>query len=98
MSWKSKQVRNLDGREGVIVNSDKGVFAEITLTILATDGSKAKIVLENYEGGPDSGETGWQWLCEDFAGGPTWIVLGDHNDRSLFIDNGINAALPQDQA
>jgi hypothetical protein len=92
MSWLRKRVRNLDGREGIITHEEKGFFAEITLKLTVSDGTEAKIILENYDGGADKGEAGWQWLCEDFAGGPSWLILGDHNDRSLFVDDGINAA------
>lgn len=76
MSWKGKKMRNADGRTGTIVTDFEG-YMHRGLFIKCEDGSKAHVQL-NVDG-PDTGETGWEWYCEDLSGGPAWLQLGDHN-------------------
>lgn len=80
MSWKNIKVRNADGRTGAIAVDAPG-FAHRGLHIKCGDGSTGYVQLN--ADGKDSGDTGWEWLCEHFdaaLGGPRWIALGDHND------------------
>jgi len=80
--WKGKKVRNCDGRKGVIQRVSIN-FTEVDLIIQVADGSSAKVTLNHTF--RDSGEQGWFWLCEDFSGGPHWLVLGDHNPDQTSI-------------
>lgn len=76
LGWKGKTARNKDGRTGVIRDEWAG-FAHVGLS-LRVDAGKDAFVELNIRGA-DSGETGWQWLCENFSGGPAWLPLGDHS-------------------
>lgn len=75
-SWKGIKVRNADGREGCIATDYQG-FGHRVLTLAIPGKPDAQVQLNSW--GNDSGETGWTWLCEDFQGGPKWLLLGDHN-------------------
>ena len=74
--WKGMKVRHSDGRAGIIQDEWPG-FMHICLKIQAEDGSEAIVQLN--VGGPDTGATGWQWLCTNFGGGAAWLPLGDHS-------------------
>jgi hypothetical protein len=74
--WKGKKVRNVDGREGVIRGEDL-VLSYCTLTIRVSDGNQETVTLNGS--GKDYGSLGWEWFCENFDGGPRWLILGDHN-------------------
>lgn len=76
LGWRGKTVRNADGRQGKITGEYTG-FCHASLTITVTDGEAATVQLNSN--GPDTGETGWEWWCEEFSGGPCWLPLGDHN-------------------
>ncbi|WP_148238034.1 hypothetical protein [Alicycliphilus denitrificans] len=83
MSWKLKNVRNVDGRTGVI-SVDAPGFAHRGLHIKCEDGSTGYVQLN--ADGQDSGDRGWEWFCEGFdraLGGPCWIALGDHNGPEM---------------
>lgn len=72
--WRGIAVRNADGRTGAITSED-GFGPWLELRITCTDGAMSTVHLNAR--GKDSGESGWQWLCEDFSGGPAWLRLGD---------------------
>ena len=74
--WKGTRVRNVDGRTGVVRDTYSG-FLHVGLHLSVNDGERAYVQLNSD--GPDSGETGWQWFCETFDGGPAWLPLGDHS-------------------
>lgn len=75
LGWKGKKVRHADGRAGIIETAYAG-FCHCTISI-AVEGGGADTVQLNSTGF-DSGSLGWEWLCEEFAGGPKWLPLGDH--------------------
>lgn len=76
IGWKGKLVRHADGRTGHISGEYVG-FCHIDLTIVTDEGDDGHVQLNIN--GPDSGETGWEWWCEDFTGGARYLPLGDHN-------------------
>ena len=78
-SWKGIKVRNDDGRTGSITSDFTG-FGFRALTIHVAPGTTEANVQLNATG-MDSGETGWEWLCENFSGGARWLPLGDHNPK-----------------
>jgi hypothetical protein len=72
--WRGKEVRNIDGRAGVISNEHQfGPWLD--LIIECRDGTQAKVTLNAH--GKDMGEAGWQWMCENFCRGPSWLPLSD---------------------
>lgn len=75
-TWKGIAVRHADGREGVIASDFEG-FGYRVLTIEVPGHPDAHVQLNAW--GRDSGEAGWQWLCERYNGGRAWLLLGDHN-------------------
>lgn len=75
MSWQGIKVRHADGRTGVI-RSDYAGFLHRTLSIKVDGGGDDSVQLNSN--GPDTGTPGWEWYCENFCGGPRWLVLGDH--------------------
>lgn len=77
MSWQDIKVRHTDGRTGTIKSDYEG-FMHRVLTI-KVDGEKDDSVQLNSNG-PDTGSSGWEWYCENFCDGPTWLPLGDHAD------------------
>jgi hypothetical protein len=76
LGWIGKQVRNSDGRTGVIRAESYG-SCSCGLSI-AVDGGDDDYVQLNMDS-KDSGSHGWAWLCENFLGNPAWLPLGDHN-------------------
>lgn len=75
MSWNGKKVRHTDGRSGKLRES--AGFLHLSLEIRCDGGGCAYVQLN--ANGPDTGEQGWQWLCENFLDGPAWLPLGDHS-------------------
>ena len=73
--WQGKTVRNADGRTGTIALED-GFGPWLDLHIECSDGTKAKVKLNAR--GRDSGDSGWQWWCPEFANKPAWLPLGEH--------------------
>lgn len=71
--WEGTQVRNKDGREGII-EADYAVLCYRTLTIRVSDGSSEIVELNGEDA--DTGAIGWEWYCADFDGGPRWLDLG----------------------
>lgn len=76
LGWKGKNVRHSDGRTGLIRAESPG-FCHCGLSIAVDGGGEDRVQLNSNSS--DSGSTGWEWLCEDFDGGPKWLPLGDHN-------------------
>lgn len=76
MSWEGTKVQNKDGRNGVITSDYEG-FLHRSLCIELEGGGEAFVQLNSN--GPDTGEVGWSWWCENFSGGARWLPLGDHN-------------------
>lgn len=74
-SWLGKAVRNLDGREGRVVDECEGYKTRLLVIGLA---GQVKAYVRLCADGPDQLETGWFWHCVDFDGGPRWLALGDH--------------------
>ena len=74
-TWKGITVKHQDGREGVIA-SDYAGFMHRALQINVVGAEDAYVQLNSD--GPDSGEAGWSWWCENFSGGARWLALGDH--------------------
>lgn len=75
--WLDKTVRHTDGREGVISSEFVG-FGFVQLTITCANGRPGHIQLNNNNG--DSGDRGWEWYCENFAGGARFLPLGEFED------------------
>ena len=69
-TWKGIKVKHQDGREGVIA-SDYAGFMHRALQINVVGGEDAYVQLNTD--GPDSGEAGWSWWCENFSGGARWL-------------------------
>lgn len=70
--WVGMRVKNADGREGIIVEEVKcGPLLSLWALV---DGEKMMIWRLNAHG-PDSGEPGWSWYCENFSGGPRWLCF-----------------------
>jgi hypothetical protein len=83
MSWTGKIARNKDGREGRI--AEYVGFLHIALSIRCKEGGNGHVQLNSN--GPDTGDTGWQWYCENFLDGPAWLPLGDHSGCEVeYID------------
>ncbi len=79
--WKGRFMRNVDGRTGV-VSREYGDFMGVQLFIHVDgqpDEPGARDMLSLNGRDSDSGATGWYWYCEDCADGPSWLLLGDHN-------------------
>jgi hypothetical protein len=75
LGWQGTKVRHADGRTGVIASDYVG-FCHAGLSIRVDGGGEAFIQLNTN--GPDTGEAGWEWWCENFDGGARWLTLGDH--------------------
>ncbi len=74
--WKGIQARNIDGRSGVI-HGHVG-FMHTALTIYSEGEAIGRVQLN--ADGPDTGDTGWQWLCTNWCrDGKAWLPLGDHS-------------------
>lgn len=73
--WRGKQVRNSDGRTGVI-SSEDGFGAILDLHIKTSDGANVKVTLNAR--GSDTGEPRWQWWCPEFSPEAAWLPLGEH--------------------
>ena len=82
--WLGKRVRNIDGRTGVIAIED-GFGHLLDLHIDCVDGTKAKVSLKKH--GRDSGESGWQWWCPEFAERPAWLPLGDQGAPLAYAED-----------
>ena len=79
LGWIGKKVRNADGREGVISSEISGFcFRHLTLTM--PNGTTDHVQL-NVDG-EDRGGIGWEWHCENFDGGPKWLILGNNTART----------------
>lgn len=78
MSWLNIEVRNKDGRIGVIEGEYEG-FLHLGLSITCADGTEDRVQLN--VNGPDTGSVGWEWWCEHFDGGGRWLPLGDMNQE-----------------
>jgi hypothetical protein len=76
-TWEGVAVRHLDGRLGTITSEFEG-FLHVMLTISVHGGGDVYVQLNSNS--KDSGDAGWAWYCPNFAGGPAWLPLGDHND------------------
>lgn len=76
LGWVGKKMRHRDGRTGEIRKENVG-FSFAALFIDVDGGGEAMVQLNTT--GPDSGEVGWEWFCENFSGGACWLTLGDHN-------------------
>lgn len=63
-TWKGIKVKHRDGREGVIVSDYTG-FLHRALRIEVQEGKEAFVQLNSD--GPDNGEAGWSWWCENFS-------------------------------
>ena len=63
-TWKGIKVKHQDGREGVIA-SDYAGFMHRALHINVVGAEDAYVQLNSD--GPDSGEAGWSWWCENFS-------------------------------
>jgi hypothetical protein len=74
--WKGAKVRNAQGRTGVVFDAYAG-FLHVGLHLAIDGGGRAYVQLNSD--GRDSGESGWQWFCENFDGGAAWLPLGDHS-------------------
>lgn len=74
-SWRGTKVKHEDGREGSIVSDYEG-FLHRVLTIDVVGGGESFVQLNSN--GPDTGEAGWSWWCEEFSEGARWLKLGDH--------------------
>ena len=83
MAWVGMTVRNVDGRRGTIRGEWVG-FCHRALDIRYSDGTNGYIQLN--ASGPDTGDTGVQWLCANFSGGPSWPPLGHHSGCSVEPD------------
>lgn len=75
LGWKVTKVRHTDGRTGIIV-SDYAGFLHAALMIRVDGGGESFVQLNTN--GPDTGEAGWQWWCENFDGGAKCLQLSDH--------------------
>lgn len=75
-SWEGTKVRNLDGRTGKISSEFAGFGFQGLNISLDAGAPEAYVQLNNS--GSDAGESGWEWYCEDFDGGPRWLPLGNH--------------------
>lgn len=76
-SWTGVKVRHADGRSGFIESDWEG-FLHRGLKIAIEGGGEAFVQLNSN--GPDTGESGWSWWCENFSGGARWLALGDHRE------------------
>ncbi len=76
LGWKGIRVRHRDGRTGVICG-ESPTFSYAQLEICVDGGGRAFVQLN--VNGPDAGEPGWEWWCENVNGGARWLDLGDHN-------------------
>jgi hypothetical protein len=74
LGWKGKTVRHTDGRAGRIVSEYAG-FCHAALSIAVDGGGFARVRLNTN--GPDAGEAGWEWWCDNFSGGGRFLPLGD---------------------
>lgn len=72
-------MRHFDGRTGEIRKENVG-SASVALFIAIDGGGEAMIQLN--ASGSDSGETGWEWFCENYSSGACWLLLGDHNSST----------------
>lgn len=72
-TWHGIKVQHIDGRQGFI-GSDYEGFLHRSLRIDIEDGGEAFIQLNSN--GPDTGEAGWSWWCENVSGGARWLPLG----------------------
>lgn len=73
-SWEGTKVRNKDGRTGKISSEFAGFGFQGLNISQGADAPEAYVQLNNS--GSDAGESGWEWYCEDFDGGPRWLPLG----------------------
>ena len=73
--WLNKQVKNADGRCGLI-SDENGWGPWLDLHIECIGGGTAKVVLNAR--GADGGEHGWQWWCPEFSNVPAWLPLGEN--------------------
>ncbi|BAW26666.1 Uncharacterized protein KF715C_pA1610 (plasmid) [Pseudomonas putida] len=76
LGWLGKQVRSADGRLGRITNEFVGL-GFVTLTLTPEKGADEVVTL--LPDGSASGSSGWQWLCDNFTGGPRWLALGNQH-------------------
>jgi hypothetical protein len=74
-TWKGIKVQHADGRAGVI-DSEWDGFLHRGLKIAVDGGGESFVQLNSN--GRDTGDAGWSWWCENFAGGAGWLPLGDH--------------------
>lgn len=86
MTWTDKRVRNKDGRTGR-VRSDAVTFGGCDLHIVDNAGGSHTVFLSGISRLQDGGASGWQWYCENFAGGPHWLPLGDHSGCNVEPDD-----------
>lgn len=81
-TWKNTKVRHHDGRTGVIYEDFEGFgyrYLSIAVDGVDKDSDDANDHIQLNSDCKDSGSAGWEWLCENFAGGAKWLTLGDHN-------------------
>ena len=76
LGWLGKQVRSADGRPGSITNEFVGL-GFVTLTLTPENGVDEVVTL--LPDGSSRGSSGWQWLCDNFKGGPRWLALGNQH-------------------
>lgn len=95
LGWQDKKVRNRDGREGTVTSEYVG-FGFVNLTISVPGGRSGHVQLNTQ--GFDSGGRGWEWFCENFAGGARWLKLGDfeEDDDSDLTDDDSTDMNPKD--
>jgi len=79
-TWVGVKVGHTDGRHGVIADDYEG-FLHRVLRIDVEGGGDAYVQLNSN--GPDTGESGWAWWCENFSGGARWLPLGENGSLPL---------------
>lgn len=72
--WERIKVRHPDVGAGVITSEFAG-FGFRGLTITADNDQEPYIQLNDDD--TDKGAQGWEWLCENHADGPKWLLLGN---------------------
>ena len=78
--WQGLKVQHVDGRSGAIASDFEG-FLHRAVTIKVNGGPDAYVQLNSN--GPDTGEAGWSWWCENFSGGARWLPLGAPHPTQL---------------
>ncbi len=72
--WTGIRARHKDGREGIIRENPGWCWVDLHIE---HDGKTIGTVSIIANGTADKGDRGWEWLCENFNGGPQWLPLGD---------------------